>query len=166
MKPGSTVKTSCLYDTPFWRDEGLNGSLMSDRGPITVTFDNSPPDGAHGVLVAFAQGDDARELARHPAGARREAVLKVLGRYFGERAARPSGYAETDWTDEPWTRGCFGGNFGPGGWTRYGPLLREPFDRVHWAGAETYEVWMNYMDGAVRSGERAAAEAMAALGMS
>jgi monoamine oxidase len=164
MAPGSTIKISCLYDTPFWRDEGLNGSLMRDRGPITITFDNSPPDASHGVLVAFAQGGDATHLARLPAGARREAVLEVLGRHFGDRAARPSGYVETDWTDEPWTRGCFGGNFGPGGWTRYGPLLREPFDRVHWAGAETSAVWMNYMEGAVRSGERAAAEVIAALG--
>ncbi|WP_205718746.1 flavin monoamine oxidase family protein [Actinomadura sp. WMMA1423] len=165
MAPGSTIKISCLYGTPFWRDEGLNGGLMRDRGPVTVTFDNSPPDGSHGVLVAFSQGDDARALARLPAGARREAVLEVLGRYFGERAARPSEYLETDWAGEPWTRGCFGGNFGPGGWTRYGPLLREPFDRVHWAGAETSAVWMNYMEGAVRSGERAAAEVIAALGV-
>ncbi|WP_143118683.1 flavin monoamine oxidase family protein [Actinomadura madurae] len=166
MTPGSTIKISCLYDAPFWRDEGLNGGLMRDRGPVTVTFDNSPPDGAHGVLVAFSQGDDARALARLPSGARREAVLEVLGRYFGERAVRPSGYVETDWTSEPWTRGCFGGNFGPGGWTRYGPHLREPVGRVHWAGAETSAVWMNYMEGAVRSGERAAAEVIAALGAS
>ncbi|GAA1832874.1 flavin monoamine oxidase family protein [Actinomadura chokoriensis] len=164
MTPGSTIKINCLYGAPFWRDEGLSGGLMRDRGPVTVTFDNSPPDDAHGVLVAFSQGDDARALARLPAGARRAAVLEVLGRYFGERAARPSGYLETDWTGEPWTRGCFGGNFGPSGWTRYGPLLREPFDRVHWAGAETSAVWMNYMEGAVRSGERAAAEVIAALG--
>ncbi|MCP9955502.1 FAD-dependent oxidoreductase [Actinomadura madurae] len=67
MTPGSTIKISCLYDAPFWRDEGLNGGLMRDRGPVTVTFDNSPPDGAHGVLVAFSQGDDARALARLPA---------------------------------------------------------------------------------------------------
>lgn len=163
MPPGSTIKVSCLYETPFWRDEGLNGGLLRDRGPITVTFDNSPPGGDRGVLVAFAQGDDARRLARLPAGARRAAVLDVLGHHFGERAARPSGYLETDWTEEPWTRGCFGGNFGPGGWTRYGPLLREPSGLVHWAGAETSAVWMNYMEGAVRSGERAAAEVAAAL---
>ena len=164
MAPGATIKISCLYGAPFWRDEGLNGSLMRDRGPVTVTFDNSPPDAAHGALVAFSQGDDARALARLPAGERRKAVLAVLGRYCGDRAARPSDYVETDWTAEPWTRGCFGGNFGPGGWTRYGPVLREPFGRVHWAGAETSAVWMNYMEGAVRSGERAAAEVIAALG--
>ncbi len=33
-----------------------------------------------------------------------------------------------------------------------------PVGRIHWAGAETSDVWNGYMDGAVRSGHRAAAE--------
>ncbi len=46
----------------------------------------------------------------------------------------------------------------PGVWTDFGPALREPVGRVHWAGTETSEVFNGYMDGAVRSGERAAVE--------
>ena len=38
------------------------------------------------------------------------------------------------------------------------PLLREPFGRVHWAGTETSTTSHGAIDGAVRSGERAAAE--------
>ena len=34
---------------------------------------------------------------------------------------------------------------------------------IHWAGTETSTYWTGYMDGAVRAGERAAAEALAAL---
>jgi monoamine oxidase len=34
---------------------------------------------------------------------------------------------------------------------------------VHWAGTETSDYWAGYMDGAVRSGERAAKEVLAAL---
>ena len=41
--------------------------------------------------------------------------------------------------------------------------LRAPFKRLHWAGAETSDYWYGYMDGAVRSGQRAAAEVLAAL---
>jgi len=40
----------------------------------------------------------------------------------------------------------------------FGPALREPIGRLHWAGTETTEVFNGYMDGAVRSGERAARE--------
>lgn len=36
-------------------------------------------------------------------------------------------------------------------------------DPLHWAGAETATVWNGYMDGAVQSGECAAAEALDAL---
>jgi monoamine oxidase len=32
---------------------------------------------------------------------------------------------------------------------------------VHWAGTETSPYWNGYMDGAVRSGERAAGEVLA-----
>jgi len=35
---------------------------------------------------------------------------------------------------------------------------------VHWAGTETASVWTGYIAGALESGERAAAEVVAALG--
>jgi monoamine oxidase len=40
----------------------------------------------------------------------------------------------------------------------YGRLLREPFGRLHWAGTETATMSYGAIDGAVRSGERAASE--------
>ena len=51
----------------------------------------------------------------------------------------------------------------PGVLTEYGPALRQPSGRIHWAGTETATNWIGYMDGAVDAGQRAAAEAMAAL---
>ncbi len=50
-----------------------------------------------------------------------------------------------------------------GAWTAFGPALRKPIGPIHWAGAETATVWNGYMDGAIRSGERAAAEALRSL---
>ena len=84
-------------------------------------------------------------------------------RLFGPRAARPEAFVERSWAEEEWTRGCYGCYLPPGGWTSYGDALRAPVGALHWAGAETSAVWCGYMDGAVRSGERAAAEALAAL---
>jgi monoamine oxidase len=65
--------------------------------------------------------------------------------------------------DEEYTRGCYGGVFGPGAWLAYGQSLRAPVGRIHWAGTETAQVWMGYMDGAVRSGEQAAQDVAALL---
>uniref|UniRef100_UPI0015F0627E flavin monoamine oxidase family protein n=1 Tax=Streptomyces phytophilus TaxID=722715 RepID=UPI0015F0627E len=161
--PGVTIKAHAVYDRPFWRAQGLNGRALTDAGPVSVTFDDSPPSGEPGILVGFVEGDAARRLGGLGPDARRAAVLDCFAASFGAEAASPRQYAEMSWSDEEWTRGCYGANLPPGTWTRYGAALREPCGLVHWAGAETSAVWMNYMDGAVRSGERAAAEVVAAL---
>jgi monoamine oxidase len=161
---GSVIKCHAVYDTPFWRDAGLTGQATSDRGPVKVVFDNSPPGGTPGVLLAFLEGAAARHLNRVGPGERRAGVIGSLVEYFGPRAADPVEYVELDWSEEEWTRGCYGAHLPPGVWTQYGPALRAPVDRIHWAGAETATVWSGYMDGAVQSGERAAAEVVQATG--
>ncbi len=157
---GAVVKFLAVYGRPFWREEGLSGMAISDRGPVTITFDNSPPQGTPGVLLGFIEGRDARALMGVSVEERREAALASIARLFGSRALHPLETAERDWTAEPHSGGCYGALFGPGVWTGYGEALREPVGRLHWAGAETARVWMNYMDGAVESGERAAAEVL------
>ncbi|HWW43624.1 MAG TPA: FAD-dependent oxidoreductase, partial [Acidimicrobiia bacterium] len=54
------------------------------------------------------------------------------------------------------TRGCYGAHLPPGALTQFGPALRAPCGRIHWAGTETATVWAGYMDGAIRSGEAVA----------
>ncbi len=162
LPAGSVIKCHALYETPFWREEGLSGRAASDAGPVGLTFDNSPPDGSRGVLVAFLEGADARRLGGARAEVRRHAVLGALAEYFGARAASPIDYVDLDWSDERWTRGCYGAHFPPGVWTQFGPALRQPVGRIHWAGTETATAWNGYMDGAAQSGERVAAEILAA----
>jgi monoamine oxidase len=163
MAQGWLVKCMSIYPEPFWRADGLSGEAVSDAGPTSLTFDNSPPDGSPGVLLGFLGGADARRAARLTAPDRRRRVLEGFARLFGPRAAGPERYIELDWARETWTGGgptCY---MPPGGWTGCGPALREPAGRIHWAGTETATVWNGYMDGAVRSGERAADEVLAAL---
>jgi monoamine oxidase len=147
-----------VYDEPFWRADGLNGQATSIPGPINIAFDNSPPDGTPGVLLAFAEGAHAVRLGALDAAERRGIVLRRLAHWFGNRAARPVDYHELDWSTEEWTRGCYGAHLAPGVWTRYGPALRRPVGLIHWAGTETSPIWNGYLDGAVRSGQRAADE--------
>jgi monoamine oxidase len=163
MPLGTVAKCMAIYDEPFWRSEGLSGQGTSDTGPVKVTYDNSPPDGAPGVLLGFLEGRHARELGRLPPAERRAAVLACFGRLFGPRAVRPDAYIERLWAEEEWSRGCYGCHMPTGAWTSYGPALREPIGRLHWAGAEYATVWNGYMDGAVRSGQLAAREALERL---
>jgi len=163
MPQGTVIKTMAIYERPFWREEGFSGQATSDTGPARVVFDNSPPDGSPGVLLGFLEGRLARQWGARDAGERREAILAGHARLFGARAARPERFVERIWAEEEWTRGCYGCLMTTGGWTEYGRALRAPIGPIHWAGAETPTVWNGYMDGAVQSGERAAAEALAAL---
>jgi monoamine oxidase len=160
---GSVIKCMAIYDEPFWRADGLSGQATGDGAGSRVVFDNSPPDGSPGALLAFVEGDEARRLGREPLEIRRRVVLDSLVRYFGPRAAKPERYLERDWQQEKWSGGCYGTLFGPNVWTRYGRALREPVGPIHWAGTETASQWTGYMDGAVRSGEQAAADVLARL---
>jgi monoamine oxidase len=163
MPQGAVIKCMAIYDEPFWRADGLSGQATSDVGPAKVMFDNSPPDGSPGVLLGFLEGDRARQFSRVSQDERRDAVVGTFARIFGKRAAEPERYVDKSWAEEEWTRGCYGCYLPTGGWTTYGDAIREPVDRTHWAGAETASRWMGYIDGAIRSGERVAAEVLAAL---
>ncbi|HEX8855329.1 MAG TPA: FAD-dependent oxidoreductase [Thermoleophilaceae bacterium] len=160
---GTVIKCMALYERPFWRERGLTGQATSTRGPVKVTFDNSPPDGSPGVLLGFLEGRAARQLGLATPADRRAAVVDCFTRYFGAEAARPVDYVERAWAEEEWTRGCYGCYMPTGVWTSYGHALRAPVGPIHWAGAETATVWSGYMDGAVQSGLRAAAEVLEAL---
>jgi monoamine oxidase len=157
------IKCQAIYDRPFWRDDKLTGQAVGDFDPVRVTFDNSPPDGRPGVLLGFIEGQQARIWGRRSKRARRAAVLESLTAYFGPQAASPRRYVEKRWSEEVWTRGCYEGFAPPGVLLDYGRALREPFRRIHWAGTETATWWTGYMDGAVESGQRAAAEVLGGL---
>jgi monoamine oxidase len=159
---GYVTKVQIAYPEPFWRAEGLSGSVFSLDDEVSVMFDNSPPDLGYGVLLGFLEGRHARMAGKLASEERKALILSVFAKFFGPRAADPDEYVEKDWAAEEWSRGCYGGRFGTGVWTGYGEALREPVGRIHWAGTETAEVWNGYMDGAIRSGERTAREVLTA----
>ena len=142
----------------------ISGQTTSADGPVSVTFDNSPPDGSPGVLLAFLEGRAARVASGQSQDERRESVIACLARFFGERAASPECYIDRAWANEEFSRGCYGGFMPPGAWIENGAALRAPIGPIHWAGAETATVWNGYMDGAIRSGESAARDAAEAIG--
>ncbi len=85
--------------------------------------------------------------------------------YFGPRAGDPEAYEDMVWENEEYSRGCYGSLCGPGAVTGVAEALREPVGRIHWAGTETATRWCGYMDGAVRSGKRAADEVSERVGV-
>lgn len=129
MPAGAVIKFQVGYDTPFWREEGLSGTVWSIDDPFNVVLDNSPRDGSCGVLVGFLEGHHARTASPLSEAERRALVVADLVKYFGPKAAEPFDIVEEDWTTEEFTRGCYGGRLGAGAWTQYGTALAAPVGR-------------------------------------
>ena len=155
---GWETKTLLVYDEPFWRADGLSGQTAEPRSVAELTIDATPAAGRPGVLASFTFGQVARHAAGLPAPDRRRAVVDALAARLGPRAAAPDEFVETSWWDEAWSRGCSMAHLPPGALTRSGHLLREPWGLVHWAGTETATTSHGAIDGAIRSGHRAADE--------
>ena len=81
MPMGSVIKVNVIYDKPFWRDAGWNGQVVSDTGPVQVTFDNSPEDASKGVLMGFIEAHTARTLDGASVADRRKAVTENYATY-------------------------------------------------------------------------------------
>jgi monoamine oxidase len=160
---GKLSKAYAAYDTPFWRDNGYSGEALSDTGPVFITFDVSPRRDGPGILLGFV---DARQFDALPAAARREQVIAGFATLFGEAALQPLDYHDHCWGSEQFASGGPTAAVPPGSWSSVGHLLRVPVGPVFWAGTETADEWTGFLDGAVRSGQRAADEVDRALGTS
>jgi monoamine oxidase len=157
---GRLSKAYAAYPTPFWRADGCSGQALSDEGPLSVTFDVSPQPDGPGILLGFA---DARAFDGLPPDERRRRAMAGFAALFGDAALEPLDYVDHRWGAEEFAAGGPTAAVPPGSWTRYGPWLRRPVGRIHWAGTETADEWTGFLDGAVRSGQRAAGEVAARL---
>jgi monoamine oxidase len=163
---GASVKFHGVYPRPFWRSQGLSGQVWTGGDTVSLTYDNSPDDGSgRGALVGLVVADEARRLGGLGTQHQEREILTSLGRFFGPDAAAPDALVVQDWGAEEWTGGCYAAHFPPHAWTTCGSAFRAPCGRIHWAGTETASEWHGYMEGALRSGDRAAAEMLHADSM-
>lgn len=154
-------KVTLVYDTPFWRAQGLNGHIMQAGGPVVWAFDNSPPDGSLGVINAFVM----QAMVPSDLGQTRDMLTEIYAKAWGEQARHPVQIQDHDWSHEPYAMSCVSA-IPPGFWTRHGKALHPSVGNLIWSGTETAKVWAGYMDGAVRSGHAAALEVLDRLGKS
>ena len=160
---GSIIKVHLAYETPFWRDQGLSGSIISDRMVTPWIADNSVAGTTIGSLAGFFAGGGAQAWADRSPEQRRARVLEDLAIYLGPEAKTPIDYLDTVWPAAQWQRGAYMASPVPGALTAFGRALREPVGRIHWAGTETADVSMGYLDGAIQAGQRVAGDCLARL---
>lgn len=163
MPTGQYWKIVAMYDSPFWRNNGLRGEAICPDGYMALINDVSPHDSRCGMLVAFIAASKAMAFLDMDHEQRRKILLRELELNYGKEAAHPNKLTMHTMMAEEWSTGCPVAAPTPGTWTSMGHWIRKPVDRVHWAGTETSSVWSGYMEGAVQSGLRAADEVLKAL---
>ena len=159
---GSVIKCQAIYDEPFWRADGLCGQSAAPGTPATLTIDACTDTGIPGIMCVITEGPAARQLSRLDEDERKAAVVGELVDRFGAKANSPRGYHEQNWTVERYSGGGMISHAPTGVLTEFGHALREACGRIHWAGSESSAVMCGWIDGAIRSGERAATEVMTA----
>jgi monoamine oxidase len=163
MPMGSVIKCFIFYREAFWRERGQSGEVLSGRSPLSFVVDACFETGQP-ALVAFLFGDEARRCSEMGAERRRNIVLTELVNLFDDpQAAQAIDYRDYDWVADPETLGGYSGILGPNGAAARMRCLREPWGPIHFAGTESADEWPGYFEGALQSGERAAAEVLEAL---
>ncbi|KAK8021981.1 hypothetical protein PG993_012748 [Apiospora rasikravindrae] len=165
---GFYTKAIVVFKTPFWIAKGFCGLAQSFVGPASVVRDTSSPADDKHALTCFMSGIPGQAWAALPEAERNEQLLKQLGVLYSDQAAVDRNFVEVlkyDWVGDQWAGyGCPCASLPPGVLDTLGSAsLREPLGNLHFAGTETAGDWKGYMEGAVRSGERAAKEVISGL---
>ncbi len=147
------VKAFWLFPEPFWRTDGLSGYATGIGEPAALVWDGSPENPGPGVLGTLTTGlaGEPPLLTMTPAQ-RREALTASLVKYFGQKAANATDYAEAIWETDNLALGT-AGSMTLGAWTSFGQWLRQPVGRIHFAATERGTDGFNQMEGACLSGE-------------
>ena len=154
---GLVIKIHAVYETPFWRAEGLSGTGFGAAEIVQEVYDNTNHGDSRGTLVGFVSDEKADAMFELSPAERQARILASLANYLGDEAMRPTVYYESDWGSEEWTRGAYASSFDLGGLHRYGKDQRSPVGPISFSCSDIAAEGYQHVDGAIRMGERTAA---------
>jgi monoamine oxidase len=174
LATGSVVKIVFRFRRPFWEDAlrfgGEDGPgtrelkfLMGD-GAFPTWWTPSPVQAP--LLTAWAGGGAARRVldGGDAIGAALDSLARMLGTERGRVEAELEACHRHDWDADPFARGAY--SWVPAGALEARDELARPVgDTLYFAGEATAaDGWTGTVEGAIRSGRRAAREILARLG--
>ena len=147
------VKNQVLFAERFWGAEDF--SLVSDATSHYYFHSTNGQTGGEGILCSYAVGEKADVLASQTEARRLEIITRDLAP-LDERAQRLARTIRSyPWQRDPFTRGAYA-LYRPGQWFTVRPTLARPHGKVLFAGEHVAD-WQGFMEGAVVTGEEAAA---------
>jgi len=162
LSMGFVIKVHAVYETPFWRAQGLSGTAFSPYELCHEAYDNTNHGDSRGTLVGFVSDEEADGVFTLSAEERKAKILESLSHYYGPEALNPVVYYESDWGSEEWTRGAYAASFDMGGLARYGADLRKNVGPIHFACSDMAGKGYQHVDGAIRMGRLVAEQIIAA----
>jgi monoamine oxidase len=156
LKYGRGTKTLLQFDNRFWRSPARPRAFGSPL-PIGAGWEaNEDQRGKPGILALLAGGAASDQTA---AIIEREGVQGLVNdlEWLGAKNAALLAWRQARWEADPWSRGGYA-VFDPAFKPSQRRWLAQPFERLFFAGEHTSMRWPGYMNGAVESGHRAAAE--------
>jgi monoamine oxidase len=160
LKYGSATKTLLQFSQRFWRSARRPLAFGSSL-PFGAIWDgNEQQRGRPGILTSLA-GGGASEAAQ--AILSREGPQGFVGAldWLGSHRATLIAARQLVWENDPMARGGYA-FFDPAFDPQLRAWLARPCGRLFFAGEHTSLKWQGYMNGAIESGRRAAAEIAAA----
>jgi monoamine oxidase len=147
-------KHAMLFGKRFWKEE--NFDLVSDQLPHYFYHATQRQPGEDGVLISYSIGDKAAVVANQSDQWNFRNVQETLQPIFGDVQSILKQQLNYYWGNDDRSHGAYA-LYGTGQWFRIRPVLKEPFLHTHFAGEYLAE-WQGFMEGAINTGEAAAAE--------
>jgi monoamine oxidase len=159
LRYGRVTKALLQFDRRFWRCRGCPRAFGTDA-PIGAVWEaNEEQPGKAGILTLMAGAQASEDCQKLVAQQGVEGLVRSLG-WLGAEAGSLMHDRLITWEDDPWAQGGYA-YFHAGYDPSMRPWLARPYRRLLFAGEHTSIQWQGYMNGAVESGLRAAAEAHA-----
>lgn len=155
LRYGAATRVLLQFPRRFWRRFGRPRAFGTDLSLGAVWEGNEQQRGPAGILSLLAGGRASGELRTILAADGMGGLVRRL-RWLG-KPPDIIGSRFATWEDDPWARGGYA-YFHPAFEPRLRERLSRPAGRVLFAGEHTSQRWQGYMNGAIESGRRVAAE--------
>jgi monoamine oxidase len=159
LKYGRVTKSLLQFDRRFWNEKGRPAAYGSNAPTGAIWDGNEEQRGRAGIVTLMAGGQASEDSQKILTQEGVEGLVRSL-KWLNPRGATLLRSYFVTWEDDPWAQGGYA-YFDPAFDPAWRPWLARRHGRLLFAGEQTSIKWQGYMNGAVESGLRAAAEVWA-----